>query len=154
MLVTMILFDYRLSEAWSAKERIEDLTAADELALRYQLLLGDIVLKIDVCDFSAKWEWIPIVDFIASLKHIISLLAKGDVNDATFEFTESNAAIHFKREGDDILITANYVPCKAYVPLEDLRTAVNAFARRVLEELCQKFPALRQNVSFRRLFEN
>ena len=65
--------DYRLSEDWD--ENSTDLAAADETDLRYYAATGDIILRKDQTDLSARWGWIPLIDFALALREIAEALA-------------------------------------------------------------------------------
>ena len=144
----MILLDYQLSPSWNAKSTEADLASVDEMSLRYQVLLGDVVLKVNAHDFSARWGWIPVIDFAAALKHVVGELGEHGTVETTFDFTESDAVLRFKRAGDALVISSSFAPGEAHVPLKDFAAAVDAFARRVRQELSEQYPALRQNKSF------
>ena len=147
----MIDLDYTLSPSWKRSWEALDLAAASETDLLYSALLGDISVKIDSNDFSAKWGWIPVVGFAASLRHIVGELAEGDGVETTFDFTESDAVLRFKRAKDGILVSASYAPGEACVLLTEFAAAVNSFSRRVARELSQQFPPLHENESFQQL---
>jgi hypothetical protein len=146
----MIVLDYQLSPSWNAKTSETDLASVDEMALRYQLLLGDVVLKANAHDFSANWGWIPVIDFAAALKHIVVELREDEVRETTFDFTESDATLRFKRAGNALLISSSYTLGEAQVPFKDFATAVDAFACRVGRELREQYPALRKNAALAR----
>ncbi len=65
--------DYRLSEDWD--ENSTDLAAADETDLRYYAAPGDIIFRKDQTDLSARWGWIPLIDFALALREITEALA-------------------------------------------------------------------------------
>ena len=147
----MIIIDYELSASWNARAEQIDLASAGEIALRYSVLLGDIILVADSKDFSAKWGWIPIVDFAVSLRHIARDLAASEGAVATFDFTESDAWIRFRRDGSRVFITANYVACEACLPLEDLSFATDEFVSRVGRGVLRLYPSLREQSRHRAL---
>jgi len=147
----MIHLDYTLSPSWKRNWEDVNLAEATESDLLYRVLLGDISFKTDSNDFSAKWGWIPVIDFAASLRRIAGELAGRDGVENTFDFTESGAVLRFKRAGDAILISASYAPDQACVPLTEFTAAVESFSRRVASELSQQFPPLRGNKSFQQL---
>ena len=60
--------DYRLSEDWD--ENSTDLATADETDLRYYAATGDIILRTDQTDLSARWGWIPLIDFALAMRKI------------------------------------------------------------------------------------
>ena len=88
--------DYRLSEDWD--ENSTDLAAADETDLRYYAATGDIIFRKDQTDLSARWGWIPLIDFALALREIAEALAVTEGSE-TFEFTESEATLRFDRRG-------------------------------------------------------
>lgn len=140
----MLRLDYSLSPAWKAPAGAA-LAAADEWALRYDCFLGDVTFMVFEVDLSAKWGWVPVLDFALSLHSIVDSLAVGDGAEGLFEFTESDAAISFRRVGDAIEIEASYVPGLARVGYADLRGAAKRFLLRVLEDLVGLHPDLGAN---------
>jgi hypothetical protein len=135
----MLTFDYVLDPAWDRAE--VDLAAADEMVLRYDCFLGDVVFVVGEADFSARWGWVPILDFAVALDGIVDLL----VGEGRFEFTESDAAIDFRRDGDVVQVSTNYMPGSAVVPLVELQAATDAFLRRVVADLTARHPELARN---------
>jgi hypothetical protein len=71
-----IIFDYKLSSEWNRRTQTVDLRGADEMTLRYDCFLGDVVFSVDEADFSARWDWVPVFDFALSLR-AIDLLPAG-----------------------------------------------------------------------------
>lgn len=92
----MITLDYELSLGWDRRTTELKLRSADEMTLRYDCFLGDVVF-VDGVDFSARWGWVPVLDFALHLWAI----AGGLVSEAEelFEFTESDAAIEVSASG-------------------------------------------------------
>jgi hypothetical protein len=142
----MITLGYQFSPSWNRKTEQSDLASADEMTLRYDLFSGDQVFVVDGVDFSAKWGWIPLLDFAACLVKIVSGLEAGE-SELVFEFTESDAQLQFNRQGSDVLITSNYSDGKATVRLDELKGAVNSHAERLLNEALRAHPALKYNRS-------
>lgn len=138
----MLCIDYTLSPAWKAATTLAN---ADEWALRYDCFLGDVIFIVFELDLSAKWGWVPVLDFALSLDSIVDELAVGDGAEGLFEFTESDAAISFGRVGDAVEIEASYVPGLARVGYADLRGAAKRFLLRVLEDLVGEHPELSVN---------
>jgi hypothetical protein len=147
----MITLDYLLDTRWASRNASVDLAGADEMTLRYDVLLGDVIFIVNEADFSAKWGWVPIVDFAACLRYIVHELHEKNSPEDKFVFTESDATICFKREGSEVNVSTNYTTGEASVPLDELRTAIDSFAQRVNRELCEKYPALSRNEALRRL---
>lgn len=127
-----------------------DLSTADETALHYDLFLGDLVFSVDGQDFSAKWGWTPLADFLGCLLAILRKLeTEGGVE--RFEFTESDAKLSFAKTADGVLIRSNYAPGEAKVPLPELKKAVAAEAARLRDELLRRHPSLSRNPVFKEL---
>jgi hypothetical protein len=147
----MLTLDYELSPSWNVTTDQTDLTSAGEMELRYNVLLGDVVFKEGSHDFSARWGWVPIIDFAASLKTIAAELGERDGSEVTFEFTESDATLRFRRKGEAVLISCSYQSGEARVPLHDFVKSTNDFTRRVARELCERYSTLARNASFSRL---
>jgi hypothetical protein len=142
----VITLSYILSADWSAKAANTDWAAADETTLRYGAFMGDQMFTVDSADFSAKWGWVPILDFAASLVKITQgLLA--DETELVFEFTESDAQLQFNRQGPNVLITSNYSSAKATVLLSELERAASSYAECVLRDALNLHPALKANRS-------
>jgi hypothetical protein len=147
----MITLDYLLDTRWASRNASVDLAGADEMTLRYDVLLGDVIFIVNEADFSAKWGWVPIVDFAACLRYIVHELDERRSAEQIFEYTESDATICFKREGSEVIISANYATGEARVPLNELKTSVDSFVERVNRELCERYPALTRNEALHRL---
>jgi hypothetical protein len=134
--------DYRLSEDWD--ENSIDLAAADEMDLRYCAATGDIILRKDQTDLSAKWGWITLIDFALALREIGEALAVTEGTE-TFEFTESDATLQFNRRGEEMTISGSYAAGEITVPFAAFGEQVRDFARRLDAELLAKRPELRLN---------
>jgi hypothetical protein len=141
----MITIDYILSPAQSTQQPIADLAILDQTTLRYHTLPGDIVFDANGQDFSARWGWVPVLDFDLSLQEINNELRDRDDAITTFEFTESDAVLNFARDGEHILISASYSPSVARVPLVEFTSAVQAFHHRLVRDIRTNFPRLLQN---------
>jgi hypothetical protein len=140
----MLRLDYSLSPAWKGPAAAT-LADADESSLRYDCFLGDVTFMVFEVDLSANWGWVPVLDFALSLVSIVDALAVGDGAEGLFEFTESDAAISFRRVGDAVEIEASYVPGLARVGYADLRGAAKRFLLRILEDLIGQHPDLGAN---------
>lgn len=147
----MMRVDFQLSDEWRTKVTDEQIATADEAYLRYEFMPGDIILLADVCDFSARWGWIPILDFATCLRAIARELEQRPDATSSFEFTESTDSIFFARDKDVVTISASYVTCSAEVPISDFREAVADFLDRVASEAIKRFPAIATNQHFLRL---
>jgi hypothetical protein len=95
----VITQNYRLSQTVSYSKTGVDLARVDETYLRYQCFPGDAIFTTGNCDFSAKWDWVPVIDFAVFLRYIASELGETKNAESEFDFTESEATIHFTRNG-------------------------------------------------------
>jgi hypothetical protein len=138
--------DYRLSEKWD--EDSTHLSTVSETDLRYYVAPGDIVLRTDETDLSANWGWIPLIDFALALREIAEALALSDGTES-YEFTESEATLEFKRRGHEVAISGSYAPGEVIVPLTVFREQVRKLARRLDAELLAKRPELGKNPVYR-----
>ncbi len=140
----------QLSTDWNAKAGQHDLATAGESELRYDVLLGDLVLEVNAVDFSARWGWIPLLDLAYSLKVMCDEILTGGP-EATFEFTESDAWLRFARQGDAMEISANYVPQKAVVNIRDLCALLTSSAQDLSTRVTTQNPSHASNRSFQRM---
>src|SRR4051812_46182723 len=92
-------FDF--STSWIKSSTAADLSLIDEMTLRYKTFLGDQKFIAKGTDFSARWGWVPILDFAACLMEITERLKQGE-SELVFEFTESDSQIHFNRQGENV----------------------------------------------------
>jgi hypothetical protein len=134
--------DYRLSEDWD--ENSSDLAAADETELRYYAATGDIIVRNDQADLSARWGWIPLIDFALALRKIAATLTIEEGRE-TFEFTESDATLQFDRHGHGMTITGSYAAGEITVSFTVFVDQAKDFARRLDAELVAKRPELKLN---------
>jgi hypothetical protein len=84
--LAVLTLDYRLSPRWRAQAAEMDLRSVSAEALHYDLFLGDVVFRSNEADFSAPWDWVPILDFAMSLLRIARQLRTS--GSQRFEFTE------------------------------------------------------------------
>ncbi len=115
------------------------------------MLLADIVFDVAGHDFSPTWDRIPVVDFAASLRDIVGELSSNYEIESILDFTESDATLRFRRDGEVVTVSADYAPGEARVSFEEFKSAVGNFVRRVGRELCDQYPSLRRNEAFLRL---
>jgi len=142
----MLILDYRLSPGWRAQAAEKDLRSASTEALHYDLFLGDVIFRSNGADFSAAWDLVPVLDFAMSLLRIARELRTSDSQ--RFEFTESEATLHFERHGDQVQISSSYSPGSVVVPYEDLQRAAEGFAQRMVQELATEFPEIADAQAF------
>jgi len=147
----MLELDYQISGEWCRADSRPDLSGADETALRYNVLLGDIKLRIDGVELGTDFGWVPLVDFAVCLKQITKKLGLSPNIGAAFDFTESDASIRFERRGGNVEISPSYIAASGIVSFDDFVSAVDAFVSRVRTDLIVRFPSLSGNHVFRRL---
>jgi hypothetical protein len=135
-------FDYRLSEDWD--ENSVDLAAAEETDLRYYAATGDIILRQDQTNLSARWGWIPLIDFALAMREIAEALVVTEGSE-TFEFTESEATLLFDRRGQEMTISGSYAPGKITIPFTAFMEKARDFGQRLDAELLAKRPELGRN---------
>ena len=111
------------------------------------MFLGDQIFVVNSADLSARWGWVPIFDFAASLVAIAKELVAGET-EVVFEFTESDAQLQFNRQGDNTLITSSYSNAKATIPMDELQHAARLYAERVCRDAICLHPCLKANRSF------
>lgn len=140
----MLKLDYALSSSWTPHSSAA-LKDADETVLRYDCFPGDVIFLVYEVDLSARWGWVPVLDFALGLNAIVDALAREGVDEEVFEFTESDATIAFRRERDAVEIEASYVPGAARVNYADLRASVKLFVVRVLDDFAGDHPELARN---------
>ena len=142
----MVVLDYQIAARSPEKSGKANLLEATQDELHYSLFLGDVSFRIDGADFSAPWGWVPILDFAVAVAGVVCSLKDGD--DEAFEFTESEALIRFRRQGDRVAVAAEYVDASALVLHRDLKAAVTEFKTRVISDLMSAYPELAQNSAF------
>ncbi|HEY6842238.1 MAG TPA: hypothetical protein VI114_13530, partial [Chthoniobacterales bacterium] len=112
--------------------------------LRYYAATGDIIVRNDQADLSARWGWIPLIDFALALRKIAATLTIEQGRE-TFEFTESDATLQFDRHGHGMTITGSYAAGEISVSFTVFVDQAKDFARRLDAELVAKRPELKLN---------
>jgi hypothetical protein len=137
--------DFRLNE-----DRETDWASVTEEDLRYRVALGNLIFRVGDKDFSAAWEWIPLVDLAASFHEIVRKLESGNSSE-TFEFTESDAWIRFEKKNEKVLVSTSYEEGVGETPLSELAETTKSFRERLRGELVRKHPHAAHNVAVRKL---
>jgi hypothetical protein len=145
----MLTLAYKLSSDWARPAREIDLANADETTLRYDAFPGDVTFEVGGADFSARWGWVPVLDFALALRAVAGALVSTDREQ--LGFTESDAEIDFRRQGDVIRVEADYAPGTGEVPLVDLSLESERFLARMITELTASYPPLGENTFVREL---
>ena len=123
---------------------------ADEEDFRYRVALGDLIMEIGSTNFSTNWGWIPLIDVAVSLQRIAEELQRPG-RTQTFEFTESESWLRFRRQEDDVIVTASYAPGNARVEYSRFIDAIQHLKKQLRQELLRLNPALARNPDFQRL---
>lgn len=139
----MLVIDYALTPGGPGVS-VERLSKIDETTLRYDCFTGDVILVVDGLDYSARWGWVPVLDFALALDDLVDALTAGDGVEV-LEFTESEATLTFRRTGTEVTVAASWRPDSAVTPYADLRASAKAFLGRVLSDLVTRYPPLAQN---------
>lgn len=145
----MIQINYSLSSMWELERHKFDLTKCDVNALTFNVFSGGIVLKIGGVDFSAMWDWIPVLGFAREFLGAIEMLSKKNLE--VFNFTESDAEIVLERKKSMIQVSASYASSGALVEYEELKTAALNFYRKAINDFLVQYPDLNKNENFRKL---
>jgi hypothetical protein len=116
-----------------------EVLAADELEFQYELLLAQIVFRVDAADFSFD-EYTTLLDAAAILRGRVNLLDDGQTS--TYESPVAWEKLSFARTGHRVTISANYTEATATVGLDELKAAVAAFYQHVTRDLLARYPGL------------
>jgi hypothetical protein len=146
----MLNLSYRLVKHLEEFGDSDDLAKATEVDFRFRVALGDLILAAPPNDFSARWGWVPLIDFVVSVREILSHLKRGGTR-SQFEFTESEATLTFARHGADLVLRANYAPGQIQIPLASLEERLRWFEGGLRADLVKTHPALDHNPVFNRL---
>jgi hypothetical protein len=138
-----IALDYTLDPSWKRDWEQLDLSSVDESTLHYNCFLGDVAFMVNGISFGTKRGWVPVLDFALCLRESVRALTNGD--HATFEFTESGDTIEFTRHNDEIDVESSYTAPRAQTSYVELSREVERFVVRVLDELQEAYPELRDN---------
>jgi len=120
--------------------------------LRYDLFLGNVILRNDSCNLDAVWGWIPLLDFASGIEKICTDLTSQSLNEAKFTFTENDETLNFERVESDIVMSASYSSCEIVVPQAEFATKVRSFISRLRGVVEGDCPEIVRNASYRALF--
>jgi hypothetical protein len=141
--------DYRICDKWA--DSYLNLSRAGKTELRYDVGLGDVILRFDQIHLSAKGGRIPLIDFALALDGIANRPVKED-GPAIVEFAELDANLCFDRKGSNLVISASYIPGQIEVPFAVFREQVERFEANLSKELQERYPDLARNQTFQELF--
>jgi hypothetical protein len=139
----MVSLDYQLDPSWNRPTGEADLAHATELALRNDYFLGDIMVRIGEFHLRTRLGWLPVLDFAVTLRETADSLHLDE--EGAYEFTESDAKISFDRQGERIRVTSTEAPGAGEAPFLEFARAARAFARKVITDLCARYPSLVEN---------
>ena len=142
----MIFLDYNLDPAMIKKVTDYDIISATNDTLDYYLFCGDIYFRVNGANFDALWSWIPLIDFSMKLAEISCTIRDGET--AIFEFTESDDKIYFLRTKEVIDVTCDYSNAHAQTSLSEMRAATVSFAKKVFNDLTNRWPLLKSSKAF------
>jgi hypothetical protein len=144
----MIVLDFTLSPGWKMDGAQDDLATADEIALRYRLFLGDLIMTLGSSDFSTNWGWVPLVDLTASLRRAAMDIASSPEASVAIDFTENAEKLQLERRRSILHVSATYTQATAEVELPELVEAVHEFVLRLDKTLVNAYPTLLRNPVF------
>lgn len=98
---------------------------------------------MNAVDFSARWGWVPVLDFALGLRCAAIELVGG--SSVSFEFTESDATIDFAANQGDVIVSATYTGGHARIPTNELRSSAESFLARTITELTANERSLAHN---------
>jgi hypothetical protein len=142
----MIELSYELTDTRSEDSRV-DFAKVEDSALHFEHFPGRVYIRAGETDLSPKWDWTPIFDFFVCLRKGLHEF-HGPKKEFRFEFTESEAALNFRREGENIVISASYSPDRIVLPLREYENVLSQTSTRLHTELLQRYPTLRANKFF------
>lgn len=118
----MFHIEYKIiQEEFTGIERMPD----EEI--RYNFLLGNIILFSPNTRIELEWEWIPLLDFAYCLKEIVSNLKNSDYSMEYFEFTENTETLEFSRQKESLKIVASFSSVVIETTLMSFEKAVYDF---------------------------
>ncbi len=144
----MVQLDFAITATWSPAV-LPIPVSPDEMLLRYDFVLGDLLFKVGGTDLSTKCT--PLLDVAAGLRLAIDRLAAGSAQ-VSFDFTEGGE-IDFRADGRGcVCLSATYAEGQGCAMLTDLRVAVLDFVERVLDAAIEAYPDLAGNASLLRWY--
>jgi hypothetical protein len=145
----MIHLDFSISSEWEETVDLESLDSIDEGVLRYSVVLGDIVMEFSNGNANTDWGWIPLLDWAEALRSIRNELSSSTSAEATFEFTESDSTIRFKRANDSVNVEASYAETVGECSFDVFSREVDRFRHAVFQAAKDRYPLLRNNAAYK-----
>jgi hypothetical protein len=147
----MLKVSYQLAAGRNDLSEEKQLFGVSEVDFRFRFALGDLILASGPVDLSARWGWVPLIDFVMSAREILSLLEQRQAQ-AEFEFTESEATLAFTRQGADLIIRASYAEGEIKTSLSMFAEQLQEFERSLRLELEKRQPLLAHHAVFNQLW--
>jgi hypothetical protein len=145
----MIRLDFSISPEWEETVDLESLDSMDEGDLRYSAVLGDIVIEFANGNANTDWGWIPLLDWAEALRLIRDELRSTSTAEATFEFTESDSIIRFKRVNEKVQIEPSYVETIGECSFDAFSKEVDQLRHAVFQVAKARYPSLANNVAYK-----
>jgi hypothetical protein len=130
-----------------SEQQVADLGSVEEWRLRYVYFEADVTLAAD--GFDPEKFRVPVLDFMYCL--LLSAQAICEGGDGRVSFTESDMLIEFSRHGTELRILRSWDPVPGNCGVDEFIAAVSRFTSDGLEFITGKYPAFRNNPTFRKL---
>lgn len=129
---------------------VRDYSTVSEDFLHYSAFPGDIIFTSEDVDFSARWGWVPILDFAICWYRLAMNICKE--TSQQFGFTESAAFIRMQTlDKRTVLITTSYAQGSISIAVDELQRHARTFLAKTILDLCVINPTLEQNPTIVRL---
>lgn len=120
----------------------------DEETLRYNVFLGNLILKKDSESIVIDWGWIPLLDFAICLLTIYNNISEKKEGYEEFEFTESDEKIFFERNHNILKITTTFSENTLKIDFEDFKNAFKKFYKGIFHDVLLQNRQLLENKAF------
>ncbi|MFF9111213.1 hypothetical protein [Streptomyces sp. NPDC014805] len=140
----MIELDYRVSSIIDGADtpRLrQTLAQADLYDLTWEMFWGDLVFRVDGADFSGPG---PVFDAAYVLFCVAQDLER--TSKRTYSAAEGAGEYTFHRKGGTVHVREGNGP-SGVVPFDEFRAATGDFLRKLVNDLCKRYPELRANPS-------
>jgi len=140
----MIEISYALDrrEGRGGWETRRDCGSATRGELLWSFFPANIAIRTDDAEWRCDNCWIPLLHFGLSLLHVCERLR--DEGEARYDFTEVEGEIEFRRRGEWVTIAPSDSSRSLRCTYAELCSAAVVLARRVVFDLAEAYPALRE----------
>lgn len=128
------------------QEEFTGIERMSEEEIRYNFLLGNLILFSPNTRIEMEWEWIPLLDFAYGLKEIVSNLKNNDYSKEYFEFTENAETLEFSRQKESLKIVATFSSVVIETTLKSFEKAIYDFHFSISEYIRRNISKERQIV--------